>query len=253
MSRFTNSIRRIKKPLRFWRDYYKFKRDKTFNYDVQFRNGYRLEVPINLRSAFDEIFMRGVYDEALMKLNDGDVVVDLGANAGYFCLAASMNAQKLRLIAVEPLPANIKALRSNMDRNGITDYSLMQNAVLTNESGVLELHFEADDVESVSASMVVKRNAATSIKVPTITLDSIVASHELDKIDLLKIDCEGAEYNIIFNTSKHLFDRIQRIVIETHDWAPEEEGTIPQLIAYLEEQGYKTEINHKDILLAEKA
>lgn len=253
MRRYTNSLSRLKKPLKFWRDYYKFKdinADHVF--DIHFSNGFNLKVPRKLMSAFDEIYLRGVYDEALVGISSGDVVVDLGANAGYFSLAAFMKSKEISLVAVEPLPANHFSFKENMSINGIKDYDLIEKAVLTNDSGFLELHYEADDQVSVSASMVVKKQAKMSLKVPALSFDELMQAQSLSHIDLLKIDCEGAEYNILFNTKPDTFKAIKKIVIEAHQWVPEEEGTIPQMIKFLEDQGYRTQLFHKDILIADR-
>ena len=254
MRRYTNSLKRLKNPIQFWRAYYRYKdQENDHIHNVRFRNGFRLGVPHKLISAFDEIYLRGVYDEALTNVKGGDVVVDLGANAGYFSLAALMKNRDITLIAVEPLPANHNSFRENMRMNGIDNFQLVEKAVLTNESGYLELYFEEDDQVSVSASMVVKPRSNTSLKVPVLSFDQLMEEQGLSHVDLLKIDCEGAEYNILFNTKPDTFSLVKKIVIETHHWVPVSEGTISQMVTFLNKMGYATQLLHKDILIAERA
>jgi len=253
MRRYINSFKRVKSPKNFWDGYYRLKaKEEGFIQKVNFKNGFKLEVPHQLKTAFDEIYLRDVYQKGLSKIKDGATVLDLGANAGYFSLAAFMKSKNINLIAVEPLPTNLKLYRETMSLNGIDDFTLIEKAVLNNEGKDLEIHYEEDGAASVGASMITRRKSRTSINVPTTTLDEIYEVNSLSHVDVLKIDCEGAEYNILYNASDDVFGKTPCIILETHDWAPEEEGTIPQLEAFLKEKGYSTSIVHKDILYAQK-
>lgn len=253
MRRYLNSLKRIKSPIKFWDGYYRLKRkEEGFIQSIDFYNGFHFEVPHQLKTAFDEIYLRGVYDQGLALIGSGSTVLDLGGNAGYFSLAVFMRSQKIRLIAAEPLPVNVNLYKESMAMNNIDNYTLLEKAVMTNDSGVLGIHYESDDSASVGASMIERQKSKKVIQVPTITLDEIYEQQNLQKVDLLKIDCEGAEYNILFNASDEVFEKTPNIILETHAWAPKEEGTIPQLEEFLKKKGYHTRIIHSDILFAQR-
>jgi hypothetical protein len=57
-----------------------------------------------------------------------------------------------------------------------------------------------------------------TLEVPSTSLDAIFAEREIEQCDLLKMDCEGAEYEILFAASDDTLRRIRRIVLEYHDW-----------------------------------
>jgi len=58
---------------------------------------------------------------------------------------------------------------------------------------------------------------AQSVPVETITLDDFALENGIQRIDFLKMDCEGAEYDIFFNASKSVLGMIQKISMEYHD------------------------------------
>ena len=253
MRRYTNSIVRLKSPLQFWKKYYEAKKlSPDHEHLVHFKNGFQLAFPHYLMSAFDEIYLRGVYDEALQGLNENAVVVDLGANAGFFSMAALMRQRKLNVVAVEPLPVNANLFRHQMKLNGIDEVDLVEKAILTTDADHLDLNIESADRASVSASMLNKERTKSQLRVEVQSLDDLVRGHHIEAIDLLKIDCEGAEYNIIFNASDDLLHSVKRIVIETHSWVPESEGTIPELVKFLGAKDYRTRMLHKDILVCDR-
>lgn len=69
--------------------------------------------------------------------------------------------------------------------------------------------------------------------VETVTLETILISNAIGSLDLLKIDCEGAEYDMLFNSGDSVFSRIREIRMEFHD------GPIDSLISYMKSHGYR--------------
>jgi hypothetical protein len=66
------------------------------------------------------------------------------------------------------------------------------------------------------------------------------------------VDCEGAEYNIIYNCPSSYFNKISNIVIEVHKWVPENIGNIKELISFLEGENFKVMNNKDEILMCWK-
>jgi uncharacterized protein (UPF0335 family) len=56
-----------------------------------------------------------------------------------------------------------------------------------------------------------------SIEIKCTTLGKIIEKNRIGRVDLLKLDCEGAEYEILFGMRKNMLSRIERIVMEHHD------------------------------------
>ena len=140
-------------------------------------------------------------------IRPGDIVVDLGANIGFFTRKAAKTAGKV--IAVEASPEHFSCLVENTHDMKNVEYA---NSIAIGEVAQAE-HRHMNTVYS-------KRCAKS-----TITLAQIMERFELDRIDFLKVDIEGAEYEMLLNTPKEVLDKIDRISIEMHgDFFPDEPG-----------------------------
>jgi hypothetical protein len=73
--------------------------------------------------------------------------------------------------------------------------------------------------------------------VEAISLEKIIYENNLNRIDLLKIDCEGSEYPIFYDSPPDLFECVQTIVIESHDLDDVDRNT-RSLITFLEGKGF---------------
>jgi len=79
----------------------------------------------------------------------------------------------------------------------------------------------------------------SSFTAEAIMLDEFLANHGIARVDLIKLDCEGSEYPIIYSWPKALFEKIDRMCIETH-LATEKDHNTAMLNEYLQQAGYQT-------------
>jgi len=129
-------------------------------------------------------------------LRPGNVYIDVGANVGYFALVASQRVgREGKVIAIEPGSHTADVLELNARRNSYP-ISLERCACVDRENQPPMMLFRP--VDSGQASLAA--GAAGSEKgesVPTKTLDQIVREHGLTRVDVIKIDVEGAEHLVI--------------------------------------------------------
>ncbi|MDO8752056.1 MAG: FkbM family methyltransferase, partial [Candidatus Wolfebacteria bacterium] len=86
------------------------------------------------------------------------------------------------------------------------------------------------------------------IRVETVSLDEIVQKNNIERIDFLKMDCEGAEYGILFNSSPKTIGMIQKISMEYHDM--DNERNVNRLKTFLEQNEFTVTIApHGDSML----
>lgn len=125
-------------------------------------------------------------------LKTGDVVVDIGAHVGYFTLIAARSVgPEGRVYAFEPDPENYALLVRNIELNGYQNIIPIQKAVW-NITGKLPLFSTGLDSGQHSLCRAGKYERASQF-VETITLDTFLEEEGLPKIDLIKMDIEGAE------------------------------------------------------------
>ncbi|MBK8699132.1 MAG: FkbM family methyltransferase [Saprospiraceae bacterium] len=144
------------------------------------------------------------------------VIIDVGAHAGYFSLFAYLNAGSgSRIIALEPQKDNYELLLKNLNTSGAENV-LGKKLALSDCNGSLNLYYGNSVNHSIIASNPQHNNMETEI-VDTIDLKTLMLDHKLDRIDFLKLDCEGAEYRILFSLPREILMKIDTISMEFHD------------------------------------
>lgn len=144
-------------------------------------------------------------------------IIDIGAHYGYFSLFASRNSDpKSRILAFEPFPSNLDMLKQNSSDCKISNIE-SQNCAISDISGSTKLFSGQSVNNSILKDFSMIHGDNSSIKIESKTLEQIIKENSLDKIDFLKMDCEGSEYAIFESTSKSVFDKITTISMEFHD------------------------------------
>lgn len=163
-----------------------------------------------------ETHLDRVYERFGFPIEPGWTVLDIGAGIGDFTVFAARAAPQGHVYAFEPYPESFALLRQNVDRNRASNTQLFPTAV-TGQPRKVALDASRGEplmVASVDASA---SDAGDGPEIASATLDEIVNQCGIERIDLLKLDCEGAEYDILLNSPAYVIDRIERIAMEYHD------------------------------------
>jgi FkbM family methyltransferase len=139
-------------------------------------------------------FRRETYEPLLQYghelIQPGDVVLDCGANQGtYTCAFGAAVGSSGRVIAVEPIPEQVGRCRANIELNGFHHCKVAEGAI-SDQVGRAFLDMSKSDVE---ASIVPVEQSDQMLEVNTHTIDALVQSEGLERVDLIKLDVEGAE------------------------------------------------------------
>jgi FkbM family methyltransferase len=140
----------------------------------------------------------------------GWVVVDGGAHMGLYTIrAASMVGAEGKVIAVEPDARNFAILERNIKANGLTNV-LAVKAALANEVGVGKLSTTRMSTTHYLADL----ESPGSIAIQTLTLDSLLQQSGLGRVDLIKLDVEGAELRVLEGAKNTLLSSTAKFVVE---------------------------------------
>ncbi|MBI5211299.1 MAG: FkbM family methyltransferase [Elusimicrobia bacterium] len=163
------------------------------------------------KCIIEEVYS-GVYSAG--ELGPGQTVVDVGAHIGAFSLmTARLVGPSGRVFAFEPSPATLDLLRRNVERNGLA-WIKVHPVALADAEGEAEL-FTAGDQDNPAADTLAAVAGRRAVKVRLCRLDDILAEEGVSRVDLLKIDVEGAEHRALDGAAKTLA-RTSRVVLEAH-------------------------------------
>jgi FkbM family methyltransferase len=158
------------------------------------------------------------------------VVVDVGANWGYFTLmAAELVGRSGRVLAVEPDPRMFALLQRNLSLNGLSQVDAVACAAGADRE-TRWLHGYADGAENRGVSRIRAgagtADGVTAFAVRTAPLDLLLDERNIGAVDLIKIDVEGFEADVLGGMADGLAtQRYRRIVIELHPALLAERGT----------------------------
>jgi len=160
-----------------------------------------------------EIFVEKPYIRRL-RLPPAPLIVDIGGYIGDFTLYAVKYLNARRVIVYEPTAENFKLLKQNIENNSFQDKITAVNKAVSDSDETI-LNTEVLDHEEVHASRYMYHSAVHR-SVSSVTLAELFTNHQLVSVDLLKVDCEGSEYDIFSSVPVDLFRRIKNIVFEYH-------------------------------------
>ena len=214
----------------FMMDFIKMKRDASFYKSEQFytslnTNVYKLENLGDIknvegwtihiankygwpRAIYHEIFNLCEYYKSgsEMKINEGDTVVDLGANIGIFNRWAFHQGAS-KVISFEPDKRYFKLLSLNADPR-----SILFNAAISNEMGELNLY----ESSHLGGSNVFGSDGKEEYSIKTYTLNYLFECGLIDYIDFLKVDIEGSEHLAFSGISDENLQKVKTIAMEYH-------------------------------------
>ena len=184
--------------------------------------GGKIHVHSNDTGSLSTLSISGVFgprDTQTMKDNvlPGNIVVDLGANIGYFtCLLAKLVGEDGKVFAFEPDPRNLKLLRRNIQENDYKNVIIADKAVSdVNGSCTLYSSQKKFGANRIFESKKKQTHDFIPIKSETICLDDYFEKQNLlKKIDFIKIDIEGSEFRA-FNGMKKILELNNNLKIFT--------------------------------------
>jgi len=250
ISRYVNLFKNV----RNWRSHFAIKLGIETQETVilELRNTISIEVPVAMYHLFKEI----VLDDCYLRGLDGfrserPFIIDVGANIGFFSLYAASVYPNARIIAYEPMPPNFTLLEKNFWRNESADLTSVNKAV-GSVSGTLRLHYHLNRQYPTAPSLFKTNDASLTIDVESNTLEEVLEQWNPGRVDLLKLDCEGAEFGILYESPYQCFEHIDKIAMEVHprDTGTENTRAVEQ---HLQSLGYSTATGGRALLWAWRA
>jgi len=176
-------------------------------------------------AQFEEIFLNECYK--FKSTTTKPVIIDCGANIGMSCLYFNKRYPISRIMAFEADPKIFSVLKSNLHNNGVENVELIEAAVWIN-GGEIDFAVEGADSGSIHGKQNMTKVKCTRLK------DFL---EKFFRVDLLKIDIEGAEYEVITDC-KDILGNVENIFVEYHSWNSEVQR-LGEILSVLEMNGFR--------------
>ncbi len=154
------------------------------------------------------------------------VVIDVGANIGDFTMQVAHACPQGKLYAIEPVSEHVRMIEIQKLLNGVSNVVCVHTALGGSEGKI--------QIESAGTHSRTYEGKGSAETVRLTTLPQIMREHGIERLDLLKLDCEGAEWDI-FPAAEEILSRVDQICMEYHSgrgWTGE------KLASWLTERGY---------------
>lgn len=214
---------------------------------------------------YNEIFIEQNYIKQGITINEGDCILDIGANIGMFSLFVNQLEKDIQIYSFEPIPELYELLRINTglynentkvfncgisNENTETTFTFYPKAsIMSGKYGDLDKEkdtFEktlksqlepaeqGEDFEKLYNELIQERFEAKQVVCQLKTLSDIIEENNIEKIDLLKIDVEKSEMDVLQGIKSEHFKIIKQIVLEVHDI----DGQLNKVLYLLRNNGF---------------
>jgi FkbM family methyltransferase len=159
-----------------------------------------------------ETCLDGEYDEAMPARRDA-LIVDAGAALGDYAIRMARRFPEARVVALEPFPGSFELLKENLARNGAANVVALPYALVGDAKPTARLAVAGSEPVRYGT----EGGGPHGLEVPARTLEALLDELGAPRCDVLKLDCEGAEYAILMNAAPAVLARVDRIVLEYHE------------------------------------
>lgn len=184
-----------------------------------------------------ELFLEHQYrlcDEVIRRAKH--TIIDIGGHLGFFSLYAALLNPTVPIYTFEPHSGNYQILKENLKNNHVKNV-FPKNLAVDKWIKEVPLYLSKEDLNHSTVEALEPTGEVQPVQ--TITLEKIFQKFKIDTCDLVKIDCEGAESDILYGTPPPIFSKIRHLFIEYHDWISGHDSK--ELMDFLKKKGFRVE------------
>ncbi|MGH9989792.1 MAG: FkbM family methyltransferase [Nitrososphaera sp.] len=150
---------------------------------------------------------------------EGDTVIDIGAHIGRYTITSSKQVGNTgKVVAIEADPDNFQLLKRNIALNNLTNVLPLNYAVFSTRTR-MKLYEQSASAKYNSLMLARAAKTKNYVEVNADTLDSILKLNEVNQVNWIKIDVEGAEFEVLKGSTKTLSTENVSLLIEIHNIA----------------------------------
>ena len=237
--RYSNLFKHVENPGRFFAN--KFGLIDMDPLEFTLVGGVKIRVPKSRLVEFkcivmDNCYLKGFNRATAFPKDKELTVVDLGGNLGFGSIYLKSQLPNSRFFTVEPLETNYNYLVKNLEYSGVTGVTPIL-AAASSQEGKLTLYSGLGEEFPTDSSSIAANGEGQEFVVDAIPLEKIFKDNKISEVDLFKVDIEGAEFDIFYNSDPKIFDQVRNITMEVHPGDDPKEN-IDALSDFLRERGF---------------
>lgn len=186
------------------------------------------------------------YNFDKIDFKDGDVVIDIGANVGMVSIYLAKKYPFLKIYSFEPVKQNYENLLRNIEINNIPNGIIIaENIAITKDRRNIDIITPLENSGGSSAILHCDSGYMVSninLNIKSITFDDIFEKYNIDKCKLLKIDCEGSEYEILYNANENNIKKCNNMRGEFHGNKEDQKKLYEYCLKYINDIEYQEAI-----------
>jgi FkbM family methyltransferase len=163
-------------------------------------------------------------------------IIDIGGNIGTTSVFYARRFPRSKILTLEPSAPTFNLMCKNFKLNNCSNVIPMRAAVSAH-NGTIKLF---SNPASGLSSLFDYRSGTHPEIVPAVNLSKIFSKYKIRQCDLMKLDCEGAEYDILFHCPKVILRQIKNLILEYHEGYTGYTGK--DLTGFLTRQGYRVHV-----------
>jgi len=246
MGDFLNKLKVFLESRKFFKNWYLYpliylKISKSEFKIFETNSGFKMKIRVKSTDLMQltTIWVIREYDIPEFEIKDDDTIIDIGGHIGLFTIFCKQYSNKGKIFCYEPFIENYNILEDNIKMNNLNNV-ISNNMAVSKIDGTIPIYLSSDE----SGHSILEKNSS-SIQVKSISLKKIFDINNIKKCNLLKLDCEGSEYEIIESLPENYFEKIDKIIIEYH-FAKKYPDLYTKLVKKLESMSFSFSIKKID-------
>jgi FkbM family methyltransferase len=217
-------------------------------------SGFSVRLPVRYARYFPENYEQDNFDFLKKHCPEGGVVIDIGAHIGLFAVrAAQLTRHTGKVYAFEPTPNTQKLLQGTIALNKMHDSIIPRKEAVAEKDGVTYFYVsdnEGDNSNSLVGYREDKELHKTEVELTSI--DSFVRKQNLTRIDFIKIDAEGYEYNVLKGAEETFLKFRPKAILALHPDGIRSNGNfLEEIYDLLKKLNYQVVFEEKELSRAE--
>lgn len=222
----------------------------TFNKGINRRiNHITVRFPAKWARYFESNYEHENAKFILDECKSDDVVFDIGAHIGLMSVTLAKSVIPIgKVYSFEPTPHTFKILKDVVKLNTLIDTIIPVNMAIGNSIGTMNFYLAPEEGNNANSLVSKNHRDRVPVKIEVTTLDAFIHQNRINKLNFLKIDAEGSEYDVLMGGLETIRKFMPKIILAIHPPLIENNGQKPEMIFDLLIQlNYKVIYNGNEI------